>query len=95
MTESKRVSGTDFAKVDAHVIQPEEYDEAPEWTEEMFDRAELRVGGVLVRRGRPKSDAPKVPTTIRLDPDVLAHFKATGPGWQTRVNEALRRAAGL
>jgi uncharacterized protein (DUF4415 family) len=32
---------------------------------------------------------------LRLDPDVLAHFRATGPGWQSRINEALRKAAGL
>lgn len=45
------------------------------------------------RRGRPpgsvKPDA-KVSTTIRFDPDVLAALKATGPGWQTRANDALR-----
>lgn len=45
----------------------------------------------LARIGRPPSRKPlKVPTTIRLDPDVLAALKATGKGWQTRVNEALR-----
>ncbi len=41
-------------------------------------------------RGRPAKDAPKVPTTMRLDSDVLDSFKATGEGWQTRMNEALR-----
>ena len=47
------------------------------------------------RRGRPPSEAPKVSTTIRLDPDVIEAFKADGPGWQSRINTALRRAAGL
>jgi uncharacterized protein (DUF4415 family) len=47
------------------------------------------------RVGRPKSDAPKESTTLRIDPEVLAYFKATGPGWQTRINDALRKAAGL
>jgi len=70
-------------------------DDAPELTKEWFDRAELRLGDKLVRRGRPPKDDAKVPTSIRLDPDVLAWFKATGPGWQTRVNEVLRKAAGL
>jgi uncharacterized protein (DUF4415 family) len=46
-------------------------------------------------RGRPKSANPKVAQTLRLDSDVLAYFKATGAGWQTRMNEALRKAAGL
>ena len=44
--------------------------------------------------GRPKSENPKVPVTMRLDPDVLAYFKSTGPGWQTRMGEILAKAAG-
>ncbi|MGQ9365555.1 BrnA antitoxin family protein [Azospirillum sp. ST 5-10] len=84
-----------MAKVDAHVIQPEEYEEVPEVTDEMFARGTVTEGGKPARRGRPPADATKTPTTIRLDADVLAHFKATGPGWQTRINEALRPAAGL
>ena len=64
-------------------------DEAPEWTEEMFARADRYDGGALVRRGRPPLETPKVPVSIRLSADVLARFKATGSGWQTRVNEAL------
>ena len=42
-----------------------------------------------VRRGRPPLATPKVSTTIRLSPDVLAHFKAAGRDWQTRINAAL------
>ena len=60
---------------------------APEWVER-FDR-------VQVRRGRPPADAPKISTTLRLDPDVLDWFKAGGAGWQSRMNQALRKAAGL
>ena len=45
--------------------------------------------------GRPKSETPKVSVSIRLDPEVVAGFKAQGPGWQTRMNavlaESLRR----
>lgn len=41
-------------------------------------------------RGRPALDATKVPTTMRLDSDVVDSFKATGDGWQTRINAALR-----
>jgi uncharacterized protein (DUF4415 family) len=43
--------------------------------------------------GRPKSEAKAVPVSLRVPPDVLAAYKADGPGWQTRMNEAL--AAGL
>lgn len=45
--------------------------------------------------GRPKSENPKVAVSLRLDQDVVARFKACGPGWQTRMNRALREAAGL
>jgi uncharacterized protein (DUF4415 family) len=48
-----------------------------------------------VRRGRPRAEKPKVSTTIRLDPDVIAAFKSGGPGWQSRINDALRKASGL
>ncbi len=60
---------------------------SPEWR--------ARFDSVVVRRGRPVSAQTKVSTTLRLDPDVTAAFKADGPGWQSRMNEALRRAAGL
>lgn len=45
--------------------------------------------------GRPKAQNPKVAVSLRLDQDVVARFKASGPGWQTRMNHALRQAAGL
>ena len=54
-----------------------------------------RIATATLHRGRPKTPAPKVSTTIRLDPDVLAAFKADGAGWQSRINAALRKAAGL
>ena len=70
-------------------------DDAPELTDEWFDTADYYEGDKLVRRGRPKSDSPKQATNLRLDPDVLDHYRATGPGWQSRINQALRKAAGL
>lgn len=42
-------------------------------------------------RGRPTGSS-KVAISLRIDADVLAKFKATGPGWQSRINDALRRA---
>lgn len=53
------------------------------------------IANAKVTRGRPRSQAPKVSTTLRLDPDVLEAFKSDGPGWQSRMNAALRKAAGL
>lgn len=65
-------------------------DDAPEWTDEMFDRADYYEGGKLVRRGRPKSEHPKVAISIRLSAEVLNRFKASGPGWQSRIDAALK-----
>lgn len=45
-------------------------------------------------RGRPRLANPKVPVTLRVDADVLERFKASGKGWQSRMNEALRKAVG-
>ncbi len=42
-------------------------------------------------RGRPKSDAPKTQVTLRLSQEVLEHFKAGGPGWQTRIDDTLKK----
>jgi uncharacterized protein (DUF4415 family) len=66
-----------------------------ELTDEELDRAEHRIGDRVIRRGRPPLEAPKQAIRIRLDADVVEHFRATGPGWQTRINDALRRAAKL
>lgn len=76
--------------------------ENPEWTEEDFRQA--RPAGevlpevfgpqvaaeMLKPRGRPKATRTKIHLNIRLDTDVLEAFRATGRGWQTRINEALR-----
>lgn len=70
-------------------------DDAPLLTEEWFERADVYHGDKLIRRGRPKSAHLKEAVNLRLDADVLRFFRDTGPGWQTRINEALRRAAGL
>jgi uncharacterized protein (DUF4415 family) len=70
-------------------------DDAPELTDEFFERANVWDGNKLISRGRPRSAMPKEAINIRLDPDVLEHFRADGPGWQSRINAALRKAAGL
>jgi uncharacterized protein (DUF4415 family) len=46
-------------------------------------------------RGRPKLEAAKVAVTLRVEPDVLKKFKHAGADWRARMNEALRKAAGL
>lgn len=70
-------------------------DDVPELTDEWFEKADLYDGEKLVRRGRRPLDNPKKAISLRVDADVLDKFKAGGPGWQGRMNEALRKAAGL
>jgi uncharacterized protein (DUF4415 family) len=79
----------------------------PEWTEKDFARA-TSFDGVMMRditpamlakvrrnsRG-PQKAPTKVAVSIRLSPDVIAHFKAKGPGWQSRIDDALRKVAKL
>jgi uncharacterized protein (DUF4415 family) len=65
-------------------------DDAPELGPEFFQRADEYDGEKLVRRGRPKSDSPKLALTIRYDAEVVEAFRLTGKGWQTRMNDALR-----
>lgn len=69
-------------------------DDAPELDDEWFERAELRIGDKVIRRGRPPGSTKQL-VSLRLDQTVLDYFRAGGAGWQTRVNEALRKAAGL
>jgi len=82
---SRRIFGSDMEAVDRHVIQPEEYDELPELTDEMMSHGRLYKGG------RPLAENPRVQVTIRLPADVLAKWRATGPGWQTRMAERLSK----
>ena len=77
--------GSDLAKVATHVIQPEEYDELPELTDDMLARGKVNKGG------RPRSENPKKLISIRLPEDVILKWRATGPGWQTRMAEKLAR----
>ena len=82
---SRRTLGSDLKRVDSHVIQPEEYEELPEMTDEMFSRA------VFKKAGRPRSPNPKQMISLRLPPEVIARWKATGPGWQTRMAKRLEK----
>jgi uncharacterized protein (DUF4415 family) len=104
MTESKDDTDPDWLDPD---VDP---DEAPELTDEIFDRAEFAIGDKVIRpatgtftrdytpeeirarRGRPPlGSEAKVPQSLRLSREVLEHFRATGPGWQARIDAVLRR----
>ena len=70
-------------------------DDAPELTEAFFKTADQYVGTQLKTRGRPKASVTKEPVKIRLDADVLAALRASGDGWQTRINDTLRASLKL
>jgi uncharacterized protein (DUF4415 family) len=90
MTARKRVSrrslGSDLKRVDAHVIRRHEYDELPELTDDMLARGNVNRGG------RPRSANPRRLISIRLPEDVIERWRATGPGWQTRMADRLAKA---
>ncbi|GAB0119082.1 BrnA antitoxin family protein [Acidisoma sp. 7E03] len=65
-------------------------DDAPELDEAFFAEADLYRQGQLVKRGRPRAAAPKVPISIRLDADLVSGLRALGPGWQSQINQALK-----
>ena len=76
---------SDLARVDAHKIKAKEYEELPELTDEMLARARVNKGG------RPISPNPRTLISLRLPADVIERWKATGPGWQTRMAERLSK----
>jgi uncharacterized protein (DUF4415 family) len=76
---------SDLSLVDAHKVRPEEYEELPELTDDMLARAKVNKGG------RPFSLNPRKLISLRLPVDVLERWKATGPGWQTRMAERLSK----
>ena len=82
---SRRILGSDLVKADAHAVKPSEYKELPELTDEMLARAVVRRGG------RPRSASPRQLISLRLPPEVIARWRATGPGWQTRMAERLAK----
>ena len=78
-------------------------DENPEWTRADFAKAAKFPAGVrlkdikpnqlasMVGKRGPQKTPTKIPVSIRLSPEVVKHFKSTGPGWQSRIDTALRR----
>jgi uncharacterized protein (DUF4415 family) len=83
---SRRSLKSDLKRADAHVVKAREYEELPEATSEMLARATIKRGG------RPVSANPRRLITIRLPSDVIAKWRSTGPGWQTRMAERLSKA---
>lgn len=77
---------SDLSRVDAHTITDTEYEELSELTPGMLARAKVNKGG------RPVSANPRKLISLRLPTDVIERWKATGPGWQTRMAERLSQS---
>ncbi|MFC3322589.1 BrnA antitoxin family protein [Mesorhizobium cantuariense] len=100
---TKRKPQTEFEP--GHGYRKEDWDavsDNPEWSEEDFRNASPfaevfpdLAESIRRSRGRPALDNPKKQVTLRLDSDVVAQFRAGGPGWQSRINDILRKAVGL
>lgn len=82
---SRRSLGSNLSRVDAHRIRRSEYKELPELTDEMLSHAVVNKGG------RPRSPNPRQLISLRLPPDVVKRWRATGPGWQTRMADRLAK----
>ena len=93
MQEKRCAIKTNWAKDDAK--QGVSNDDIPELTEEVLDRAVFSVAGFAIpmprKRGCPVRSGEKQAIKGRIDKDILAALRATGPGWQTRINDVLRR----
>lgn len=82
------------------MTKPDRFDDNPLLDDDFFARARPArevlspevIAAFKAKGGRPKAEAPKESISIRLDPDVVAFYRATGPGWQTRINGDLRQA---
>jgi uncharacterized protein (DUF4415 family) len=90
---AKSAAASDFKGRKVKWTDPED---APEITDAMLDRATIVKGGKVIQRGRPPlGDRAKRIITIRLDADVVETYRALGRGWQTRLNDDLRRVRKL
>lgn len=84
MPKKKKTTGTSW-------VDP---DDAPELSKDWFEHADIYDGDKLIKRGRgrPPLEKPKEQVTLRLDADVIAAIRKSGPGWTGRVNDVLSRS---
>ena len=96
----RKKSGSEPVAPETGAGPDEELDEVPKLDRAFFDGARLRIGkrilreatGTYTQRGRPPlGSEAKVQQSLRLSREVLDHFRATGPGWQARIDEVLKR----
>ena len=89
--ENAAINAGIAAEADARELDDEWFAKAKSASQAFAPATYAALATMKRPRGRPKADQTKVFTAIRLDADLLETFKATGKGWQTRVNAALRQ----
>jgi uncharacterized protein (DUF4415 family) len=94
-TAKAKKARSGFTKADFAAVS-----DNPEWTKKDFARAKpfsevLPDVAKTIRRRGPQKIPKKQPVSLRLSPDVLKYYKAKGPGWQSRIDDDLRKAAKL
>jgi uncharacterized protein (DUF4415 family) len=93
--KSRAISDAKEARVQAGIAADPDN---PEWTAQDFRRAKPFAAAfpALAKSGRgPQKQPTKVAVSLRLTRTVVERFKADGPGWQTRMDKALKKAAGV
>ena len=93
---AKPLTDKEEAKIQREILSDPD---APEATDEQLAQAKPfaevfpdLMESIKRSRGRPMVENPRQQISLRLDPEVIAKFKATGRGWQGRINEVLRKA---
>lgn len=86
------ISQADWDDVDVPELTDEDFRRMRPASEVLPEQIGAKAAASLLRpRGRPRKAKVKTLVTMRLDPEILRHFRARGPGWQTRINAALKR----
>jgi uncharacterized protein (DUF4415 family) len=93
--EGRGYSKEDWDSVNSPEITDEEFVSARPAREVLPPEFFTGMEALRRARGRPPVEHPRKLVSIRLDQDVLEKFKSSGKGWQTRINETLRKASGL
>ncbi|WP_293826009.1 BrnA antitoxin family protein [uncultured Brevundimonas sp.] len=95
MTKAKFEPGHGYDQADWDAVESPPLTDAEMAQAKPFAEAFPELAEKMRKGGRPRSERPKLAVSIRLDQEVVERFKAAGPGWQSRVNDALRHAVGL
>lgn len=93
--EDRAITEAALSDPDNPPVDEEWFKRARPAYEVLYETYPKDVAEAMLRpRGRPKADRTKVQITLRLDPEVVSHFRKSGEGWQSRINAVLKRHVG-